>query len=156
MWSIRSKICTLPQFFFLFIAEHGTPDQGRPLDSSQGTLRSRIIRTVFSDHDVSLLTGRTELNLFRSSNITMNNDYDGINSILQNSNQITVQALPTMTLKSLRQKVCKLAPGKATSAVLWIQMADGSLAELKPTSDKEELAWLGLEQGTNVVFALSE
>lgn len=69
------------------------------------------------------------------------------------SRKIAMQALPTMTLRTLRLKIKKtmrLVTTKA-SVALRLKMKDGTLVGLESSSDDRDLAWLGVEDGTELV-----
>lgn len=71
---------------------------------------------------------------------------------LPHSESIPLRALPSMTLRSLRQKIgktLKYNPARA-SVKLWLRMEDAKLAELDTDRDKQTLEWLGLDPGTNI------
>lgn len=58
-----------------------------------------------------------------------------------------------MTLKALRLKISKtlsqLGEGKLTA--LWLRMNNDELAELKDSRDAQDLAWIGLEDDSDLV-----
>ncbi|KAF8636511.1 hypothetical protein AX17_003325 [Amanita inopinata Kibby_2008] len=66
-----------------------------------------------------------------------------------------LNVLPSMTLRTLRLKVCKSVKGRATknNITLWQRMQGGLLVELGHTHDTQDLSWLGLEDGSLIVYA---
>lgn len=83
-----------------------------------------------------------------------NADRQTINSLLQVAERITLRVLPTMTLRALRLKICKTMKFSAsrTAISLWLQMQDSSCAPLESDRDAQDLAWLGIESGSHIVF----
>jgi hypothetical protein len=74
--------------------------------------------------------------------------------LIENAERIKLRVLPTMTLRALRLKVCKTAKCSAsnTAIALWLQMRDGACVALESDRDSQDLAWLGLESGSNIIF----
>ncbi|KAF7337954.1 Tubulin-specific chaperone E [Mycena venus] len=76
------------------------------------------------------------------------------NSLIQDAERIILRVLPTMTLRALRLKICKTMKYSASSTALslWLQMQDGSFTLLEGDRDTQDLAWLGIESGSNIIF----
>ena len=72
------------------------------------------------------------------------------------SGMSSLRVLPTMTLRNLRLKICKNAKAdpRKVNVVCKLRMSNGSLSELETEYDTRELDWLGLEQGSEVVYEL--
>jgi len=68
----------------------------------------------------------------------------------------SLRVLPTMTLRNLRLKICKGAKvdPRKVKVVCKLRMSNGSLSELESEYDTRELDWLGLEEGSEVVYEL--
>lgn len=83
-----------------------------------------------------------------------NADPQTTNSLIENAERITLRVLPTMTLRAFRLKVCKAMKYSAadTAISLWLQMEDSSCVPLKSDRDSQDLAWLGVESGSNIIF----
>jgi len=67
---------------------------------------------------------------------------------------ISMQALPSMTLRVFRMKLCKAMkciPAK-TNMRLWLVMGNGSLEELGDDWDKRDLDWIGIENHSQLFF----
>ena len=69
-------------------------------------------------------------------------------------NQEGVDVLPTMLLRNLRNKIKKKHRKTRGIVSLWMEMRDGKWAELKQDNDANTLDWVGLENGTNIVYCL--
>jgi hypothetical protein len=83
-----------------------------------------------------------------------NADREASNSLIQNAERIILRVLPTMTLRALRLKICKTmkySPA-STALALWLQMQDKSFSPLESDRDGQDLAWLGIESGSSIVF----
>jgi len=74
------------------------------------------------------------------------------------SDCITLFVLPSMTLRALRARISKALKGRAagTKVMLWQRMQDDFLSELDTGQDSKDLAWLGLEEGTTIVYTLEK
>lgn len=95
-----------------------------------------------------------ELNMYHCFVPPSNTDPATTNSLIENAECITLRVLPTMTLRALRLKVCKTLKCSAarTAISLWLQMQDSSCAPLETDRDSQDLAWLGIESGSNIIF----
>jgi hypothetical protein len=87
-----------------------------------------------------------------------NPDRQTINSLIENAERVTLRVLPTMTLRALRLKICKTMKYSAsrTAISLWLQMQDSSCTPLESDRDAQDLAWLGIESGSNIIFIKHE
>lgn len=68
---------------------------------------------------------------------------------------ITLRVLPTMSLHAFRMKIFKSIkmPGQKLSQVsieLWLKMRDDDFAEMDRSNDDKDLAWWGLDNGSDV------
>lgn len=63
-----------------------------------------------------------------------------------------------MTLRILRMKMCKVLKldVRRTNLRCWLRMWDGSLSELETRDDVKNLDWLGLENGSQLVYQKTE
>ncbi|KAF7295520.1 CAP-Gly domain-containing protein [Mycena indigotica] len=134
--SLEARVAAHPRWTAL-CEKHGRPDEPEITGHHQDTLSRRLI----------------ELNIFHS----MTEPPVSAEGL---TDRITLRALPTMTLHALRLKLCKTAkrrPGN-TAVDIWLQMNDSenSYAILAEDRDTQDLAWLGIESGSNIVFALHD
>ena len=70
---------------------------------------------------------------------------------------MALRVLPSMTLRTFRLKVAKsFKAGKAAQKTLglWIKMQDGTFAALNTADDTLDLAWLGVEDSSDIVLYL--
>ncbi len=69
-----------------------------------------------------------------------------------------IRVLPSMQLHILRQKLRKLTKSKANLAdiTVWALMDGDHLAELTSDRDKQDIAWLGLDQDSSIIFLTKE
>jgi len=69
---------------------------------------------------------------------------------------LALKVLPSMALKTLRIKLSKaLKCGKATIR-LWVRHTNGDLQELGFEHDQQVLDWLGIMDGSDFVFSVTE
>ncbi|KAF7322374.1 CAP-Gly domain-containing protein [Mycena chlorophos] len=73
-----------------------------------------------------------------------------------------LRALPSMTLRALRLKLRKTAKQRGQVTVsIWLQTRDGTSAAptyalLGEERDAQDLAWLGIESGSNILFRVQD
>ncbi|KAJ7149343.1 hypothetical protein C8R46DRAFT_1179791 [Mycena filopes] len=137
----EERTLTHPQWPAL-CEKHGRPDE-RDSNPHQDKLSRRLM----------------ELNMYHcTAPPPPNADRDGINSLLKDADHITLRVLPTMTLRALRLKVCKTMKSSAarTAISLWLQMQDSSCTPLDSDRDAQDLAWLGIELGSNILFTMDD
>ncbi|KAG6814569.1 hypothetical protein H0H92_000097 [Tricholoma furcatifolium] len=115
--------------------EHGRPDDTAKVTPAQNKLSQRLI----------------VLNLYRSLSPTAS-DYQ---QVLKSQDQLILRVLPTMTLRALRMKTSKTLKLKS-HVLFWVQQIDGILTELGTECDDQKINWLGLDEGTPVVFHITE
>ncbi|KAJ6618857.1 hypothetical protein B0H10DRAFT_2217348 [Mycena sp. CBHHK59/15] len=118
--------------------KHGPPDEH---DNNQ--------------HQEKLSRRMMELNMYHASDTpALNADHREINSLIEKSEYITLRVLPTMTLRALRLKIMKTMKYRTlnTAISLWLQMRDNSCVALESDRDSQDLAWLGVESGSNIIF----
>ncbi|KAF5380808.1 hypothetical protein D9615_004115 [Tricholomella constricta] len=106
--------------------KHGRPDETAKRNTSQDKLSQRLIA----------------LNLYRRLSLTASE---------LDLAPIVLRVLPTMSLRGLRMKTCKMLKIKAT-ILFWLQQSDGTLVELGVDRDKQDIDWLGLDDGASVLF----
>ncbi|KAF8205723.1 hypothetical protein K438DRAFT_1905308 [Mycena galopus ATCC 62051] len=123
--------------------KHGRPTEHDP-NQNQDKLSRRLM----------------ELNVYRCAVTppSSNTDHWTKNSLMKDSERITLRVLPTMTLRAFRLKICKSMKYSASSTALslWLQMQDGSFTPLESDRDAQDLAWLGIESGSNIIFTKYE
>jgi hypothetical protein len=61
-----------------------------------------------------------------------------------------------MSLRTLRLKISKSMKIDFGKIVLWLKMEDGTLAELDSAHDAHDLAWLGLEDGSDILIHMQD
>ncbi|KAF9013951.1 hypothetical protein BDQ17DRAFT_1386518 [Cyathus striatus] len=73
---------------------------------------------------------------------------------VRNSSPLLLSILPTMSLKQLRMKLCKLSKENSRNCIVrcWLKLSDGSVKELEKDSDTKDLSWLGIEKSSEVLF----
>ncbi|KAF8910750.1 hypothetical protein CPB85DRAFT_1551514 [Mucidula mucida] len=110
------------------------PDAQRPL--SLDRLKNRLI----------------ELNAYHRLSLS-----DGVKDVLATP-PMKIRVLPSMQLHILRQKLRKLTKSKANLAdiTVWALMDGDHLAELTSDRDKQDIAWLGLDQDSSIIFLTKE
>ncbi|KAJ7074091.1 hypothetical protein C8F01DRAFT_8067 [Mycena amicta] len=161
----EARIAAHPRWEIL-CEKHGRPDERA--DHHQETLSRRLMgmspflqRGLVHLSLTTPLTTELELNVFRYiTTVSPGLAAPPNNPIhLQRPDQhITLRALPTMTLRALRLKLCKTtkrSPGN-TAVSLWLQMQDNSYAPLSEDRDEQDLAWLGVEAGSNIIFTIHD
>ncbi|KAJ7161512.1 hypothetical protein C8R43DRAFT_1063744 [Mycena crocata] len=135
--SEAERILTHPRWPEL-CQKHGRPDEH---DHNQN--RDKMSRRLM------------ELNLYHCfAAPASTSDPQATNSLLENAEHITLRVLPTMTLRALRLKVCKTMKlsASSTAIVLWLCMQDSTCAPLEIDRDLQDLAWLGIDSGSNIIF----
>jgi len=120
-----------PQWLSL-CAKHGRPDKAVNSQAFKDKLCNRLIA----------------LNLYENTRPDF--DLAQVHTLLE---PITFHILPTMSLRTLRMKIRKVTKRKA-DMVLWLKMDDGTFSELHADEDSRELGWLGLENGSSLVFSM--
>ncbi|KAJ7632998.1 hypothetical protein FB45DRAFT_914126 [Roridomyces roridus] len=81
------------------------------------------------------------------------------NNLMDNTDRTILRVLPTMTLRAFRLKVRKTMKQHAAASdtamvLLWLQMQDTSWALLDIDRDQHDLAWLGVESGSNIICTI--
>ncbi|KAK0211164.1 hypothetical protein DFS33DRAFT_1252202 [Desarmillaria ectypa] len=92
-----------------------------------------------------------ELNAYRTMSPTID-----LAQLLE-TQPVKIKALPSMALHILRQKLCKATrTGTKADVAIWMIMRDNSVVELGVDRDKQDIAWLGFDHGTSIVFYINE
>ncbi|THH30740.1 hypothetical protein EUX98_g3447 [Antrodiella citrinella] len=65
-----------------------------------------------------------------------------------------------MAIRTLRLKLAKVLKLKASKAEvgemrLWLVLPDTSLSEIRPERETDDLAWWGVEDGSEIVVSVS-
>lgn len=72
----------------------------------------------------------------------------------RSGDSVPLNILPTMPLRTLRNKL-KKAHGKGRGTIqVWIKMRDGTWAELNQGDDGNSLDWLGIENDSHILYRL--
>ncbi|PPQ93226.1 hypothetical protein CVT25_015224 [Psilocybe cyanescens] len=68
--------------------------------------------------------------------------------------ETTLRVLPTMSLRILRLKMCKVlkVDARRTNVALWLHMGNGALTKLDKEHDLRDLDWLGLDNGSQIAY----
>ena len=74
---------------------------------------------------------------------------------LQSIEPILLRALPTMSLRTLRRKICKLTKQRNADVLLWLVTAKSVVRQLDKADDNQELGWLGLDDGSSIIFNIT-
>ncbi|TEB36448.1 hypothetical protein FA13DRAFT_1258885 [Coprinellus micaceus] len=75
-------------------------------------------------------------------------------AVAQSGDSVPLSILPTMPLRTLRNKL-KKTHGKGRGTVqVWIKMRDGTWAELGQGDDSNSLDWLGIENDSHILYRL--
>lgn len=76
-----------------------------------------------------------------------------------NSAPVPLRVLPTMSIRTFRAKVTKsfkISKPDQTAVRLWLQLPDGHVAEMDRDNEARDLAWWGLEDGSNMILFLDK
>ncbi|KAJ7256464.1 hypothetical protein B0H12DRAFT_1202025 [Mycena haematopus] len=122
--------------------KHGRPAEHDP-NQNQDKLSRRLI----------------ELNAYHCTITSPSSaDLQATDRLIQEAERITLRVLPSMTLRALRLKICKTMKysSSGTALSLWLQMQDGSFTLLESDRDAQDLAWLGIESGSTIIFTRQE
>ncbi|KAH0583677.1 hypothetical protein H2248_009291 [Termitomyces sp. 'cryptogamus'] len=111
--------------------KHGRPDVTTKANPIQNKLSQRLIA----------------LGLYRSLTPTAS-DYQ---QVLESRSPLMLCVLPTMTLRALRVKTRKALKIKS-NVLFWISQSDGTLAELRTEHDDQTVDWLGLNEGSKLIY----
>jgi len=77
------------------------------------------------------------------------------NLLDENTKQV-VRALPSMTLKMLRSRICKLLGISSKDNIkILMAMRDQSFITLTTDLDDRDLSWIGLESGSQLLCMMS-
>jgi len=69
-----------------------------------------------------------------------------------------LRVLPTMSLRILRIKICKLLKldARQMDLTIWLRMGQGTLVKLDREHDARDIDWLGIERGSKIVYRAQE
>lgn len=111
--------------------KHGKPDEVRSHHQPQNKLSNQLI----------------DIQLYRDED-----------SMERDEPEAILRVLPTMSLRILRIKICKLLKHDArhTDLTIWLRMGQGTLAKLDREHDARDIDWLGIERGSKVVYRVQE
>ncbi len=135
------------------LLEHGLLGEAptQPQDKTD-----RLSKRLIGTHDAFILNYLTkhvhaELNAYRTMSSTID-----LAQLLE-TQPVKIKALPSMALHILRQKLCKATKtGTKADVAIWIIMRDNSVVELGVDRDKQDIAWLGFDHGSSIVFYINE
>ncbi|KAJ7481176.1 hypothetical protein B0H11DRAFT_2157842 [Mycena galericulata] len=115
--------------------KHGRPDE-RDNTQHQDKLSRRLM----------------DLNMYYCVGpLPSNADPETANSLIENAERITLRVLPTMTLRAFRLKVCKTMKSSASNTAISL-----SFVPLESDRDSQDLAWLGVESGSTIIFTKND
>jgi hypothetical protein len=66
-----------------------------------------------------------------------------------------LNVLPTMILRSLRNKIRKSAGRSRGYVKLWIEMRDNAWVEFGQEDDSNTLDWIGVENDSHIIYHIS-
>jgi hypothetical protein len=71
--------------------------------------------------------------------------------------KVVLRVLPSMTLRVLRLKICKVlkCDPRSTNIMFWLRMKHGALARLDDERSTRDLDWLGLEHDAQIIYRIS-
>jgi hypothetical protein len=77
--------------------------------------------------------------------------------VFQDEPEAILRVLPTMSLRILRFKICKLLKHDArhTNLTIWLR-GQGTLVKLDREHDARDIDWLGIEKGSKIVYRVQE
>ncbi|KAI0957748.1 hypothetical protein AcW1_006039 [Taiwanofungus camphoratus] len=136
----EAKCLEHPQWKALCI-KHGRPDSAPSTGQArQDTLSNRLI----------------QINVYECFEVpTANIDLQ----LAGNSAPVPLRVLPTMSIRTFRAKVTKsfkISKPDQTAVRLWLQLPDGHVAEMDRDNEARDLAWWGLEDGSNMILFLDK
>jgi hypothetical protein len=78
--------------------------------------------------------------------------------VFQDEPEAVLRVLPTMSLRILRIKICKLLKHNARhmDLTIWLRIGQGTLVKLDKEDDARDLDWLGIERGSEIVYRAQE
>jgi len=78
--------------------------------------------------------------------------------VFQDEPQAILRVLPTMSLRILRIKICKVLKldARHTDLTIWLRMGQGTLAKLDKEHDARDIDWLGIERESKIVYRVQE
>lgn len=71
---------------------------------------------------------------------------------------LTLKVLPSMSMRTFRMKLTKsfkLSKAEQPGLRIWLRMPGGVYSELEVAEDTHDLAWWGLESGSEIVLVTS-
>ncbi|KAF9527024.1 hypothetical protein CPB83DRAFT_748494, partial [Crepidotus variabilis] len=124
---------------------HGRPNEIQNLPTAPDKLSNHLMGLYFFLTDklpISLQNGSYRSRVISQGGCTMDH-----------SKKISMQVLPSMSLRILRIKICKVLKldVRRTKLRCWLRMWDGSFAELEAVNNTRDLDWLGLENGSQLI-----
>ena len=70
----------------------------------------------------------------------------------------TLKALPSMSMRTFRMKLAKafkITKAEQPGLRIWLKMPDGAFSELEHVDDTHDLAWWGIEHGSEILLTTS-
>jgi len=97
-------------------------------------------------HQYQYIDFTVELKIYRPSE----------SNILDESSEQIIRALPSMTLKMLRSRICKLLGINSKDDIKVLMVICGqSFITLTTDLDDRDLSWIGLESGSQLLCMMS-
>ncbi|KAF8623561.1 hypothetical protein AX15_006331 [Amanita polypyramis BW_CC] len=128
--------------------KHGQTENNPNTRGTQGKLKDYIIGgSILHSKQDSLSAPCTALNIYLTS-AEIEETFP-----FESSKCITLNVIPSMTLRTLRAKISRSVRGRTSKGKvrLWQRMQNDFLAELDNDRDTQNLSWIGLEDGTSIV-----
>ncbi|KAF4614631.1 hypothetical protein D9613_003182 [Agrocybe pediades] len=115
--------------------KHGTPDEIQGANKQQNKLSDHLIDVQLYRYDESLKQ---------------------IEAAFNAEPETVLRVLPTMTFRVLRLKICKalkLNP-RQVAITFWLRMGHGTLSSIDSQYDTRDLDWLGVENGSHIIYQI--
>jgi hypothetical protein len=135
-----------------FTLEHGRSDMMQKQDPLHDKLSNHLIgwsiTLVLRQQVPSILLA---LELYPFVEFMTQNGFS-----MDHSQKHLVQVLPNMSLRALRLKISKTFKSNIRQSKIscWLRMRDGSLSVLDTRDDSRPLDWLGIENGSQIIYKI--
>ncbi|KAF8965202.1 hypothetical protein BDZ97DRAFT_1904102 [Flammula alnicola] len=112
--------------------KHGRPDEVQETRKTQNKLGNQLM----------------DLKLYRFEQFMEQNNQ------FPDAPEATLRVLPSMSLRILRLKICKVlkCDARHINITFWLRMGHGALAKLDNEHDSRDLDWLGIENDSQIIY----
>lgn len=152
-------LCKSHFFFVSFLSknltnvtEHGKPDEVQEQQKTQTKLGNQLMG-LFYYFWMLILSNKFNLDLRlytydEKLAETLTEPLEPPKAVLR--------VLPSMTLRILRLKICKVlkCDPRSTNIMFWLRMKHGALARLDDEHSTRDLDWLGLEHDAQIIYQI--